>query len=135
MVPVFVFCNFAFKVCNTAWIMPSFCNCFYPFYWVVLEWNIQWIWKIIFIHFSEYLPVFKVKPIKNSTYFNTEIYYPTKNDVHMAKLICIRMLKMDIFETKTLSHLRASNYWTNRNGKKTQQFNHFDLYLQQWTTS
>ena len=35
LVPIFVLWNFEVKVCNTDWIMPSFCDFFHPFYSVV----------------------------------------------------------------------------------------------------
>ena len=36
-VPIFVLWNFAFKVCNNTWFMPSVCNFFHPFSSVVLK--------------------------------------------------------------------------------------------------
>ena len=89
MVPIFVFWNISFKVCNNACIMRS------------------------------------SGTLKRIYTFHTKISYSTKNYVHMAKKIRIRKLKMVTFETKTLLYLRSSNYLTNRNGKKTQQFSYY----------
>ena len=62
MVPIFVVWNFAFKVCTNAWIMPSLCGFFSPFFkWLAIFvfWdfafkvcNTDWIMPVfvIFLH-------------------------------------------------------------------------------------
>ena len=70
MVPIFVFYNFAFKVCNTGWIMPSFCD----FITIFPQWFKNEIFNEVggwsfYVLVNIYMCL-NVKPLKESTYFS-----------------------------------------------------------------